>query len=205
MPDRGLVAVDARPGTGRPHRGCFAPAVRGHPAAVSTPGSSLLRASVLGAATGGRTTAGVTALALTAGPDAPSGALGRPAAKVLVPLLALGELVGDKLPATPSRTEPAGLVGRAAAAALCGWTTAGRTHDAPAVPVVAAAGAALATSYAGAAYRGWCARRGWPDWPAAVLEDVIAFGAAAWAARPVPRQQLPPPPGPGGAILEPAG
>ncbi len=39
-------------------------------------------------------------------------------------LLAAGELIGDKLPMTPSRTEPAGLVGRGLSGALVGATLA---------------------------------------------------------------------------------
>src|SRR5688500_8227389 len=67
-------------------------------------GAALLRAAALGAASGVRSTAGVTAVALG------SGALDRgPAARLhrarpLVALLALGELVADKLPVTPPRT-----------------------------------------------------------------------------------------------------
>ncbi len=39
-------------------------------------------------------------------------------------VLAAGELIGDKLPMTPNRTEPAGLVGRGMSGALVGVTLA---------------------------------------------------------------------------------
>ena len=39
-------------------------------------------------------------------------------------VLAAGELIGDKLPMTPSRTEPAGLLGRSLSGALVGATVA---------------------------------------------------------------------------------
>lgn len=42
-------------------------------------------------------------------------------------LLAVGELIGDKLPMTPNRTEPGGLVGRGMSGALVGATLA-RKH-----------------------------------------------------------------------------
>ena len=44
--------------------------------------------------------------------------LGKPVTVGIVSLLALGELVADKLPMTPNRTRPGPLLGRIAAAAL---------------------------------------------------------------------------------------
>jgi uncharacterized membrane protein len=46
--------------------------------------------------------------------------LGSPRLSKVLILMELGELVGDKLPATPSRTSPPPLLGRAASGALVG-------------------------------------------------------------------------------------
>ena len=68
--------------------------------------ATLVRAVALGAASGSRSTAGITALALTSRPDdlgvIASRAGSRPA-QVVTPLAAVGELTADKLPSTPSR------------------------------------------------------------------------------------------------------
>ncbi|MFW5942521.1 MAG: DUF4126 family protein, partial [Chloroflexota bacterium] len=52
------------------------------------------------------------------------GLLGQPAVAALLKLFAAGELVGDKLPFTPSRLDPGPLAGRMAAGAVAGATVA---------------------------------------------------------------------------------
>jgi len=71
----------------------------------------MIEAMLLGAATGMRSTAGLGAVVLTRGPTLPSALRGRAAPPVAV-LAISSELVIDKLPTTPSRLEPPGLIAR---------------------------------------------------------------------------------------------
>ena len=71
---------------------------------MSVEGAGVRRAAALGTVTGARTFLAPAALALR-------GRLGK-VAKFAVPPLALGEIVGDKLPMAPPRVEGPGLVGR---------------------------------------------------------------------------------------------
>ena len=89
-----------------------------------------------------------------------------------VVLLAAGELVGDKLPFTPSRLSPPGLTGRLASGAYAGVVVGGRTGAA------VGAAAALAGSYAGARVRGMR-----PGLTTALAEDAVAVGVAFAAVR----------------------
>jgi uncharacterized membrane protein len=106
-------------------------------------GSALARSALVGAATGGRTFTGLAALTLTT----PAGPVGQPDrtlqktwVKGLVVAAAVQELVMDKLPNTPSRLEPPGLILRALAAAGAGAVIARREADGirPDPPVVPA-------------------------------------------------------------------
>jgi uncharacterized membrane protein len=91
---------------------------------------------------------------------------------------AIGEYVVDKLPNTPSRTQPVGLAVRAVAAGFSGAAL--DPHERPAAAACAIA-AAMAAAYLGAAYRQACAKRGLPPLAAALAEDGIAI-ALAWSA-----------------------
>jgi uncharacterized membrane protein len=92
------------------------------------------------------------------------------------------ELVGDVLPSTPSRLRPAGLLFRCiSGGASAAFLTSALLHEQS--NLVAAATAlgivgALAGAFGGAAYRKAVAKGKLPDWPFALLEDVIAFGLA---------------------------
>jgi uncharacterized membrane protein len=103
----------------------------------------------------------------------------------------VGELAGDKLPHAPSRLRGRGPVYRLASGAAGAVTLARRERGLrPKVLLVAAvagAAGAAAGTWGGAAWRATAARRGWPDWPAAVAEDAVALTAAWVAARPVSR------------------
>ncbi len=151
-------------------------------AAVSRLGDNLrmaktdLRAAVLlGAATGMRTFSGLATLSA-------SGrlALEPPRLRTALNVAAAGELIGDKLPFTPARTEELPYLGRVVGGFLCGGIVAG-----PAGALVAAASSALVTELAYRKRRFLTTRLHVPDLPLAVLEDAIAYGAAhrALAAR----------------------
>ncbi len=99
-----------------------------------------------------------------------------------------GELVVDKLPQTPSRLAPPGLVARFASGAAGAMQLASRAGAAPTLRV-AAVGAGVAAAaggaYGGAAWRRWCVRGGMAraDWHGAVLEDGVALTLALAASR----------------------
>lgn len=152
--------------------------------------TSLTRPFLLGVVTGARSQL-VPAL-LARGPGraadpAPLRLLRTPAGRALTTLAAAGELVGDKLPRTPSRLAPpvfaARLVVGAAVGAAVTDTGAGTSPGAGRVlGAVAGAAGAAAWSWLGATGRGALpARTGTPDWFWAGVEDAgaVALGAAA--------------------------
>jgi uncharacterized membrane protein len=96
--------------------------------------------------------------------------------------LAAGELVGDKLPMTPARTEPVGLLARAGAAAYCGTLLAKRDVRSPMLGACVAVAAAIAAAFAGYHLRAFVGKQlGIPDPVVALAEDGIAYGLARLA------------------------
>jgi uncharacterized membrane protein len=95
----------------------------------------------------------------------------------ILTLLAVGELVVDKLPSTPSRTAPMGFAGRIVTGALSGAAigTAGGTMIGGAIAGIA--GAAVGT-LGGHSFRMRLAAALRNDRPAAFIEDAIAIAAA---------------------------
>ena len=92
-------------------------------------------------------------------------------------LLAVGELIADKLPSMPNRTDPPGLAARFIAGAFCGMAIAGRRKRSERVLSGIVAGtAALAAAYAGYQYR---KRVKLPPLAAALIEDAVAVGAGS--------------------------
>lgn len=89
-----------------------------------------------------------------------------------------GELVGDKLPSTPSRLDPAPLGGRIAAGAGAAYAVARRGGEDPIPAVIIGGLSAVAGSYAGHAYRAWASKRV-PPVAAAVAEDAVALSIGA--------------------------
>jgi uncharacterized membrane protein len=92
-------------------------------------------------------------------------------------VLALGELVTDQLPSTPSRTVPVQFGTRLLSGALCGaavGTAAGSWIGGAVAGVV---GAVIGTLGGRAARRSLASRLG-RDRPAAITEDLVAIGGA---------------------------
>jgi uncharacterized membrane protein len=91
--------------------------------------------------------------------------------------LALGELVTDQLPTTPSRTVPVQFGTRILTGGLSGAAIGGTAGAV--VPGLAAgvAGAVIGT-LGGRAFRGRLAKAFRRDRPAALIEDAVALGAA---------------------------
>jgi uncharacterized membrane protein len=178
---------------------------------------TVARAALLGLTTGSRSFSGLAAqVAVTPSlaDRQPERTLGGLRAKGLVALLAVGEVVGDKLSVTPSRLAPPVLASRLALAAgtallvarardeeqRAGRPTADEQGPAeaslppavrpPAVPATAylavpvAVATSLTSALIGHAWRGWASKRVGRDWPGAVGEDVVALTLAAVATRP---------------------
>lgn len=102
--------------------------------------------------------------------------LGHPISLAVFSVLALGELVGDKLPQIPNRIDPGPLVARMVFGGMSGWVLALSGHAPVAAGVVCAAAGAVAGAYAGFHLRRAITRRGARDFVVAVVEDAIAVG-----------------------------
>jgi uncharacterized membrane protein len=132
---------------------------------MSASGAGVRRAAALGTVTGARTFLAPAALALR-------GRLGK-VAKFAVPPLALGEIVGDKLPTAPPRVQGPGLVGRVVSAAFSGRVSGGSPG------LRAGAAFALAATYPSQALRTTIVKHTpIPDIACAVPEDLLATTVA---------------------------
>jgi uncharacterized membrane protein len=146
--------------------------------------SLLTRAALLGLATGGRSTSGLAALALTNRRG--TGALGSRWTRRLAGTAAAGEFVGDKLPQTPSRLQPEGLVPRLVLGAVAGAVLTHREGGSRNRTVLAGGLgllAAAAGSRLGASWRQLAARRFGRDLPGALIEDACCAVAVRYASR----------------------
>lgn len=97
-------------------------------------------------------------------------------------LLALGELVTDKLPTTPSRKVPVQFGTRILVGAVCGAALALPVGSAIVGALLGAVGAVVGT-FGGGAVRARLAGAFGSDRPAALIEDVVAIVAAALIVR----------------------
>jgi uncharacterized membrane protein len=98
----------------------------------------------------------------------------------LLTLLAIGELVNDKLPKTPSRLVPPQFLARIVTGALCGLAI-GLSRNGIIIGLMAGIAGAVAGTFGGAKARGFLAKRFGRDLPPALLEDAVAFGIGALA------------------------
>ena len=129
----------------------------------------LLEAAVIGVACGLRTFSGPATLAVR-------GQLGDGWVSKAALVAAGGELVGDKLPFTPQRTDAPALAGRIASAAYCGYRLGG--PGGAGLAAVAAVGSAFAGMQARAQVRHALKL---PDIVVAVGEDAATYGLARLA------------------------
>jgi uncharacterized membrane protein len=104
--------------------------------------------------------------------------LAYPATRWILSALALGELVTDQLPSTPSRKVPIQFAARIASGAFCGGAV-GAAAGSWLVGAVAGVIGAVVGTYVGAALRERLAAAFRRDAPAALLEDAIDIGGAA--------------------------
>ena len=96
-------------------------------------------------------------------------------------LLAGGELITDQLPSTPSRKVPVQFGTRIVSGALCGAAIGLDQGSAAAGPALGIVGAVTGT-LGGAWARGRLAAAFGSDRPAALIEDAVAIGLAAFVA-----------------------
>jgi len=148
---------------------------------------SVLLAFALGLCAGLRSLVAPTALAWAAQFALPDlrqtylAFLAAPVTAYVLTALACAELVGDKLPFTPSRLTPAPLTVRIFMGALCGSALFAAAHD-----TIALGGFAGAFGAAVGAYLGYQVRRALvtkvkiPDFVVALAEDAIAIAAAIY-------------------------
>ena len=95
-------------------------------------------------------------------------------------IAAIGELINDKLPRTPSRKVPPQFIARIVMGALCGAAI-GATAGALAGGLIVGAIGAVAGTLGGAEVRGRLVRAsGGKDLPIALLEDAIAIALSFW-------------------------
>ena len=131
---------------------------------------------LLGAASGLRGQIGVAVIAVRSDPSLPP-LLRQPWTRRVLVAAAAGELVADKLPNTPSRLEPAGIVGRLALGALAASLYA-QTRRAPWPPAAGiGAASAIVAAKIGHDLRAQLAKQV-PDPAVAVVEDAVALSLA---------------------------
>jgi len=98
----------------------------------------------------------------------------------ILTFMAIGELVNDKLPKTPSRLAPPGFITRIATSILCGLAI-GISGNGIIIGFVAGILGAVTGTFGGAKARSLLARAFGHDLPAALLEDAVAIGIVAFA------------------------
>ena len=171
------------------HRGDYPMSNQSNNARTSLQGVSLfifINAFLIGTASGLRALIGLAAVSWAARLGIlPLGHtwlafLGYAFTPYILTLMAIGELVNDKLPKTPSRLIPPQFITRIVTSALCGLAI-GLSGDGMIVGLVAGVIGALAGTFGGAKARSFLARTFGRDLPAALLEDAVAFGIAAFA------------------------
>lgn len=95
--------------------------------------------------------------------------------------LAVGELIADKLPFIPDRTNAGPLVGRFVGGGICGAAICMANDESPWMGALAGGLAAMAAAYAGHELRALAARKGKSDLGTALLEDAVAIGGGLGA------------------------
>ncbi len=104
------------------------------------------------------------------------------ATAIVFTVLALAELVGDKLPRTPDRTSTGPLLARLVFGGLIGGIVAASLNGSGMEGVILGVGGALVGAFGGHLVRREIVERsGGKDWPVAVAEDLVTVGFAVLA------------------------
>jgi uncharacterized membrane protein len=140
-----------------------------------------LRAAGLGAIAGLRTFTAPALLSYEMSrsnrQEAVASSLGSPTVAAVLGVLAVGELVADKTPWVPNRTDPLGLIGRAGSGAFVGATICRAKGRSTVAGAFIGAAAAIAATFAGYHLRRAAVRElGLPDTVVALIEDAVAVG-----------------------------
>ena len=106
--------------------------------------------------------------------------LGSAVTPYILSVLAIGELINDKLPKTPSRLIPPQFIARIVTGALCSLAI-GLSGNGVTIGLVAGILGTVAGTFGGAKARSLLAVMFGHDLPAALLEDAVAVGIAAFA------------------------
>ena len=108
--------------------------------------------------------------------NSPLAFMGSTAAVAVFTVLALGELVVDKLPSTPNRTRLLGLIGRSVLGGLSGAAVAASGAQSIALGAVLGVAGAIAGAFAGYEVRKRLVRAlKVPDFVIALFEDAVAI------------------------------
>jgi uncharacterized membrane protein len=104
--------------------------------------------------------------------------LGSPTVAAVLGVLAGGEIVADKLPWMPNRTDPPALIARAGSGAFVGATICRAKGRSAVTGALIGAAAAIAATFAGFHLRRAAVRDlGLPDTIVALVEDAVVVGA----------------------------
>lgn len=107
-----------------------------------------------------------------------------PITRRIATVTAAGELIGDKLPMTPSRLDAGPLIGRLLFGGLAGALIAEQTHDSPATGALLGATGAILGAVVGYQVRSYLGRvTPLPDPLLGALEDVVAISSGLHAVR----------------------
>jgi len=98
----------------------------------------------------------------------------------ILSVMALGELVSDKLPKTPSRLVPPQFIIRVVMGTFCGVAL-GLSSGHLLAGLLAGALGSVAGTLGGAKARGFGAKLFGRDLPAALIEDIVTIGVAVFA------------------------
>jgi uncharacterized membrane protein len=105
--------------------------------------------------------------------------MGSKAAVAIFTVLAIGELIADQLPSTPSRTKPPGLIARIVMGGLSGAVIAAAGSQSIAIGELLGVAGGVAGTFAGYEARTRLVRAlKVPDIVIACLEDAVAIGGA---------------------------
>jgi uncharacterized membrane protein len=105
--------------------------------------------------------------------------MGSAAAVAIFSLLAVAEIVNDKLPKTPNRTAPGLLIGRLLLGGFSGAVLCASANQSEIIGAIVGAVGALAGTFGGYhARKGLVAGLKVPDFVIALVEDAIAIGGA---------------------------
>jgi uncharacterized membrane protein len=101
---------------------------------------------------------------------------------IVFSVLALGELIGDKLPNTPNRTSPFALLARMAFGGLVGAIAATGLHGPALEGIVLGVISAVAGAFLGFHLRQFLVKeRAFKDLPVALVEDALTIGLSVIA------------------------